>query len=299
MNKRIIYILSGIIALVLGYGLFKGMRVFMRNRTSEAQTISQLKSLTSARINMNFKADQALVLRVKEGSKVIIIGTIQGDMRALASILEELSQKELIKNGELAPDIYLMFNGTMLGDSLNSSDVLMTILSLMKVNPRRILYLGNEPLGQVFSDKEPSYRQAFRSFYGTLPVGIYLFGSDLTKKPIRISPYGNKKFSHIACESVDLGNIKAICTIDARCSYPEGKLTGSIESAQGDSLGLGVHRIGNQFHLVSFVVDKHSGAENSVFGVLEVAALLAESELTVYAQSDSSRFKEYARYRFN
>ncbi len=99
--------------------------------------------------------------------------------------------------------------------------------------------------------------------------------------------------------------IRALCTVDAQCSYPEGELTGSIESSP-DALDWetmhGMQHSDSTFNLISYPderISKRYGYDVTAYAVLKVAAPLSESVLTLYTKKCNQSFQERARYRFS
>ncbi len=171
---------------------------------------------------------KALVISLKAGSQVVVINTLKGD-----DLQQELIEKNYLSpQGTLLDNRVIIFNGI----SIASNNDLTAIATLMFANPYRVFYVMGPPID--LQDKQwlvEVHDSATRSFFETMPLGIYLLAEDDNEAPLRISPTDNG-FAKIACEPVTgKGPIRSVCSLGGVCSFEEGTLSGTVMGAQQKS----------------------------------------------------------------
>ncbi len=298
MKKKILSIVIFILAL-LGYGLFRGIQTLRKKRTPQARLLQTLSRLTAARKNAGYLGKQALVLSLPSESQLILIGGLQGNSKSLERILSELQRTKLLSGQLLEQNTFLVFNGNCLGSTRYNGEVLTAIGKLMHANPQRVWFLRGPQeeadtailthlFGKAVTDVQ---RKGVQAFLSTLPLGIYLFATDLDEKPIRISPYDKEAgvFQRIACKQVkDKEPVKAICSLRSLCSYHEGDVSGEINSDDQEidwTTMKGFQRSESGWHLISSPPKEYElryGYDITSYAVIKVGPTLAQSSLTFY-----------------
>ena len=310
----------GLIALLVGGGyiLFKGIEYVYKRSFPQEKLMRTLEAFTHARREQGYLGKQALVLSLAEGSRVVLVGSVQGNDESLKLIVRGLQQAGLLsKAGELAPNTYLILNGDMLGATSSNGTVLETIVQLMSRNPERIWYLrGPEENVDTLSSHFASFFGAqvssshlakIQAFIATLPLGIYLFSQDLKEDPLRLSAYevDSGLFDRIACSAVAKKEpIRALCRLNDLCYYNEGALLGTID---GDDEGIdwvsmkGLERSDSSWHLISSPTVENRqryGYDISAYAVFDIGKSLATSFLTLYhTNKGSEEFVQGVRYQ--
>jgi hypothetical protein len=216
----------------------RGLSIYMRLSKPPAFSFgllkNQLEVLATQRSAAGFKGNCVQKIRVDAQSQIIIFGVLQGAYHSLTRSLVKLHELgKITKNFKLTdPNITMVFLGNVINRSPYTSETFMTVLALMKNNPKQVIYLKgtNEfdyywvqhslrrelELGakRLSQEEIPLFKQV-SAFFATLPLELYAVMD--YKKSSDVIPYvaisafiEDKKLKKITDEKLYPGFLREI-----------------------------------------------------------------------------------------
>lgn len=192
-----------------------------------------LSSLVTTRENSGYSGSYIIKLTPYPGTQFVIWGPLKGAFKSLVRDLTYLEKIGILGNDFKIrdPHVYFVFNGDVIDGSSDVLEVFMLVLSLMKANPHRVLYMrgSNEDHWQDGGLKDALQARAKGFTRETIPLGglvarfldtlsLGLFIGDSAQGLIRISSYpgDHKELDERSCSSIlqsRLMNVAEICSL--------------------------------------------------------------------------------------
>ena len=151
-----------------------------------------LEDVTTYRKIKGWQGDFIQKIEVKESSKLVVFGPVQGAYHGLVRYLEQLKDFGIIDENLIVqrPDYYLIFLGNVVNRSPYTLEIFSIVLQLLKKNPENVIYLkGTNEYADYWKQhtlhRELELRCANLStepiplahevdeFFNTLPVTLY------------------------------------------------------------------------------------------------------------------------------
>lgn len=171
-----------------------------------------------------------LFMRPEAGSRFIILGPLYGSFHSLSRDIEEwINQGMMTAEFKLTqPDIFIVFDGTIINGTPYIFDTLALVLSVMNANPDRVIYLAGEyeyndrwkGAGLKIELDERAGDDLILSgllsrFFATLPTSLVLVSSKNTNDAIRFValPSESKIFGDAHC-------LEQIKKLEVGASFP-------------------------------------------------------------------------------
>ncbi len=151
-----------------------------------------LDDVTNYRKARGWQGDFIQKIEVKESSKLVIFGPVQGAYHGLVRYFEKLKELKIIDENLMVqrPDYYLIFLGNVVNRSPYTLEIFSILLELLKKNPENVIYLkGSQEYKENWKihtlERELIYRAKNLSssliplqdeideFFNTLPITLY------------------------------------------------------------------------------------------------------------------------------
>ncbi|MFA6263080.1 MAG: hypothetical protein WCW33_03830 [Candidatus Babeliales bacterium] len=151
-----------------------------------------LEDVTNYRKIKGWQGDFIQKLEVKESSKLVVFGPVQGAYHGLVRYFEKLKELGIIDENLVVqrPDYYLIFLGNVVNRSPYTLEIFSILLELLKKNPENVVYLkGTNEYADYWKQhtlhRELELRCAHLSssqvplehevdeFFNTLPITLY------------------------------------------------------------------------------------------------------------------------------
>jgi hypothetical protein len=151
-----------------------------------------LNDVTTNRKSRGWQGDFIQKIEVKESSKLVIFGPVQGAYHGLVRYFEKLKELGIIDENLIVqrPDYYLIFLGNVVNRSPYTLEIFSIILELLKKNPENVIYLkGSQEYKENWKLHTLGQELAFRAkdlskspiplehevdkFFNTLPITLY------------------------------------------------------------------------------------------------------------------------------
>jgi hypothetical protein len=151
-----------------------------------------LEDVTNYRKIKGWQGDFVQKIEVKESSKLVVFGPVQGAYHGLVRYFEKLKELGIIDENFVVqrPDYYLIFLGNVVNRSPYTLEIFSILLQLLKKNPENVIYLrGSQERKEnwklhtlerelVFRAKDLSpssipLEEEIDNFFDTLPITLY------------------------------------------------------------------------------------------------------------------------------
>lgn len=296
------------ILLVIAYFLSQGIQALYVRSLPGEKLIRTLSTLYRKRKNEGFQGKHAIVISLPQNSKLIVVGEVFGNFEALMQIRDDLITKGLLtQSGMLSKGTYLLLIGPFLGSTSLNGHVLEWIARMMKDNPDAAWFLRSQDDAREKIRDLPLFdraltfdqRRKLNAWYATLPLAAYLLAENLSEPPLRITPFGSDSsiFDKIACRKiVTAGPIKALCKLNALCSYAEGPLAGTLDTDDKVidwATMKGLQGSPGLWHLISCPSRDYMqryGYNVSAYAVITLGKEISSSRITSYYASEETGF---------
>ena len=187
--------------------------IYIKKELWSANQLNKLlQKVTKQREEKNYKDEFILKITPQSKTEFVLWGDIQGAFHSLARDLEKLEQDGFIddKLKIIKPNCYFIFEGNLIGRSAYIIETLTIVLSLMKKNPDKIIYIKGKQetkenwknfglpkelkfkVNHLSSEKIPLQTQ-INAFLNTLPLALYIKPFPDSSDFIRIS-YFNRDY---------------------------------------------------------------------------------------------------------
>lgn len=309
MRKEFRY-LSVVAILGMAYFLGRGLQTLYQRSLPAEKLMRRLGHLSLTRKKEGFQGKQAVVISLHQGSKVILVGDVFGNYESLMQIRNDLVNKGLLSQADrLTKGTYLILMGPFLGQTYTNGQVLEWLARMMNNNPDAVWFLrSQDDAGEKIRDlslfaRALSFDQKrmLNAWYATLPLAVYLLAENLSEPPFRITPFGADStiFDRIACRKVEgTGPVKALCKLNALCSYVEGSLTGTLDTDNRTidwATMKGLQGSPTAWHLISCPSRDYMqlyGYNVSAYAVITMGKDIASSSITSYYAPSGSVFDQ-------
>ena len=199
---------------------------------------SILSSLVTERENIGYSGNYIIKLTPYPATKFVIWGPLKGAFRSLVRDLTYLEKIGIIGNDFKIRDSHtsLVFNGDVINGSEHVLELFTLVLSLMKANPNRVIYIRGYNEDQLHWQND-GLKEALQlrakgltketiplgslvsRFFDTLPLGLFIAGKDANRGVIRLSSYpaDYKGVDERSCSSIlrsRLLNVPEICRLE-------------------------------------------------------------------------------------
>ncbi len=233
-------------------GYFNLVKEFLHVKKKKLWRADDFKNLllrvTKKRVDLGYKSDTVLRMRLQEGMRLLFIGNLQAAFHSLVRDIEEL-----IKMGVLDEALkmknkedYLFFIGNAIDRAPFSIETMSFLMRLIEENPEQIFYLqGNHEDNNYWKDytlkqelmmkiggggKDAIPLEAeVNAFFTTLPIAFFA----------ELYPEGSKKFLRISHEGRDYDKLKEDRLQSFLLSTYEEKISKFQVSNQGNMAGAG------------------------------------------------------------
>ncbi|MFA5306889.1 MAG: hypothetical protein WC365_05555 [Candidatus Babeliales bacterium] len=148
-----------------------------------------LDDVTNYRVKRGWQGDFIQKIEVKESSKLVVFGPVQGAYHGLIRYFEKLKELGIVDENLVIkrPDYYLIFLGNVVNRSPYTLEIFSILLELLKKNPENVVYLkGSQEYQENWKmhtlGRELTYKAKGLSsslvplvdeFFNTLPITLY------------------------------------------------------------------------------------------------------------------------------
>lgn len=198
-----------------------------------------LQEVVQQRENVGYVGRHLIKLTPYPETTFVVWGPLKGSFSSLVRTLTYVHELGIIANDLrlTSSASYLVFNGDVIKDPETSLETLLLVLSLMKVNPHKVLYLKgasedelqwqNDGLKRALDlkaltqkDEKNQVKRLLSRFFDTLPLALYITGQNPQEGSIRISYFSriSREVDEVNCGRIltsNLINIPQICSLSS------------------------------------------------------------------------------------